>query len=446
MINRRNLLQLGTSAMAGVNLPSLLLAENQKQRTAIPKADNCIIIFLNGGPSHLDMWDMKPDGPEESRGHFKPIQSSLTGVHVSEHLPGLSKVMDRCTLVRSMHHSVNNSHAAAVYVSMTGHDRGEQGGGFKPTDNPGPGAVAAKLRPSSADTIQHACLPYKTLEGAKGPPQPGFWGGYLGQAFDPMWITNDPNSADFAIPEFTLDKSVNGNRISQRSALLQRFNSRLTNQKKNQLLSSMTSFQQQAYDILTSTTVQTAFRIQEEPEKLRDAYGRNIYGQSVLLARRMLEAGTRVVTVSWAPDANATWDTHSGNFDKLKGSLLPQFDSAFSTLITDLEDRGMIDRTLVCVLGDFGRTPKINNNSAGRDHWNFCYSILLAGAGIKKGHVHGSSDRRGAFPNDLPTSPGDILATMYRIIGIDHELELYDRFNRPHQVVKNGSVVHGLLA
>ena len=239
---------------------------------------------------------------------------------------------------------------------------------------------------------------------------------------------------------------MTGNRISQRSALLQRFNSRLSNQKKNQLLSSMTSFQQQAYDILTSSTVQTAFRIQEEPEKLRDAYGRNIYGQSVLLARRMLEAGTRVVTVSWAPDANATWDTHSGNFDKLKGSLLPQFDSAFSTLMTDLEDRGMIDRTLVCVLGDFGRTPKINNNNAGRDHWNFCYSILLAGAGIKKGHVHGSSDHQGAFPNDLPTAPGDILATMYRILGIDHELELYDRFNRPHQVVKNGSVVHDLLA
>lgn len=445
-LTRRKLLHVGSSAVTGVNLASLLRADQHPLRMGVPQADNCIIIFLNGGPSHLDMWDMKPEGPEDSRGQFKPIQSSLPGVQVCELLPNLSQVIDRCTLVRSMNHSVNDSHAAAVYVAMTGHDRGEQGGGFKPTDNPCPGAVATKFRPSLPDAIQHACLPYKTKEGASGPPQPGFWGGYLGQSFDPLWITQDPNADNFSIPEFTLQESVNNSRIAQRSKLLQHFNKNLARRKENVLLDNMTIFQQHAYDILTSSKVKSAFRIQEEPEKLREAYGRNIYGQSILLARRMIEAGTRVVTISWAPDANATWDTHHGNFRKLKNSLLPQFDAAFGTLMVDMEERGLIDRTLICVLGDFGRTPKINNHQAGRDHWNFCYSILLAGAGIKKGHVYGASDRQGAFPNDLPTTPGDILATMYKILGINHELELYDRFNRPQQIVKNGSVVDDLLA
>jgi uncharacterized protein (DUF1501 family) len=178
---------------------------------------------------------------------------------------------------------------------------------------------------------------------------------------------------------------------------------------------------------------------------MRDSYGRNIYGQSVLLARRLIEAGTRVVTVSWAPDANATWDTHSGNFKKLKNTLLPQFDQASSALLADLDQRGMLERTLVAVVGDFGRTPKINKSDAGRDHWNFCYTIMLAGGGIRPGFVYGASDRQGAYVNDLPTSPADVLATMYRLMGIDHRIELYDRFNRPHQIVSKGSVVHEVL-
>jgi uncharacterized protein (DUF1501 family) len=191
--------------------------------------------------------------------------------------------------------------------------------------------------------------------------------------------------------------------------------------------------------------VQSAFRIQEEKESTRERYGRNIYGQSVLLARRLVEAGTRVVTVSWAPDANATWDTHGGNFKKLKNTLLPQFDASCSSLLQDLHERGMLERTLVAVLGDFGRTPKINKNDGGRDHWNFCYSIMLAGGGIRPGFVYGASDRTGAFPNDKPTTPSDIIATIYRLLGIDHQRELYDRFDRPHQIVTKGNVVHDLL-
>ena len=441
------MLQLGAASMLGLGLPDLLAADQQKTvHGIVPQADRCIIIFLNGGPSHLDMWDMKPDGPTDSQGQFKPIASSLPGVQFSEHLPRLSKQMHRSTLVRSMHHTVNNSHAAAVYVSMTGHDRGEMGGGFKPTDNPTPGAVLTHLRPPPADVVPHACLPYQTKEGAKGPPQPGFRGGLLGRTFDPLWILKDPNAADFSVPEFHLRDDMNNGRVSTMSSLLASLNQSLPAGPEHPPLAAMHRFQQRALDILTSARVQNAFRIDQEPAARRDAYGRNIYGQSVLLARRLLEAGTRLVTVSWAPDANATWDTHSGNFSKLKESLLPQFDMATGSLLDDLAERSMLERTLVAILGDFGRTPKINNNSAGRDHWNFCYTVMLAGGGIRPGHVYGASDPAGAYPADNPTTPADILATIYRLLGVDHRQQLYDRFERPHQVVSRGNVVPGLLS
>ena len=444
--SRRDVLRLGSAGLLGLSLPQLLQAEQAATaKTIAPKADACIVIFLNGGPSHLDMWDMKPDAPAETRGEFNPIASSLPGVQFSEHLPKLAKHMHRSTVIRSMHHSVNNSHAAAVYVALTGHDRGEQGGGFKPTDNPPPGAVAAHLRPTPVDTVPYVSLPYKTKEGAKGPPQPGFYGGWMGQGFDPLWILKDPNAKDFSVPEFSLNQDISTERLEKRASLLSRYNDRLTENIQSRPFAAIDRFQQQAFDILTSRTVQSAFRIQEEKESTRERYGRNIYGQSVLLARRLVEAGTRVVTVSWAPDANATWDTHGGNFKKLKNTLLPQFDASCSSLLQDLHERGMLERTLVAVLGDFGRTPKINKNDGGRDHWNFCYSIMLAGGGIRPGFVYGASDRTGAFPNDKPTTPSDIIATIYRLLGIDHQRELYDRFDRPHQIVTKGNVVHDLL-
>jgi hypothetical protein len=426
-----------------LTLPEILRADQRRGRFP-PRADACIVICLNGGPSHLDMWDMKPDGPTETRGEFKPISTSLPGLQVSEHLPKLSRHMHRCTLIRSMHHSVNNAHAAAVYVALTGHDRGEIGGGFLPTDNPPPGAVAALLRPTPKHVVPHVALPYMTKEGAKGPPQPGFFGGWMGRAFDPLWILRDPNHPEFSVPEFSLRREVSPARLAKRSDLLANLNTRIPGGAAPPL-DAMNRFQSQARDVLTSQTTQRAFRIQSEPVEMRDSYGRNIYGQSVLLARRLIEAGTRVVTVSWAPDANATWDTHSGNFKKLKNTLLPQFDQASSALLADLDQRGMLERTLVAVVGDFGRTPKINKSDAGRDHWNFCYTIMLAGGGIRPGFVYGASDRQGAYVNDLPTSPADVLATMYRLMGIDHRIELYDRFNRPHQIVSKGSVVHEVL-
>ena len=208
----------------------------------------------------------------------------------------------------------------------------------------------------------------------------------------------------------------------------------------------MSQMQGRALDILSSEETQRAFRLSDEAASLRDSYGRNIYGQSALLARRLIEAGTRVVTISWAPDANATWDTHGGNFKTLKTTLLPQLDAAYASLVDDLSARGMLDRTLIAVLGDFGRTPKVNGNQGGRDHWNFCYSLMMTGGGFQRGLIYGTSDSTGAFPATHPLVPGDIISTIYHTLGIAPETEIFDQFQRPYRVVPGGEIVTDLLA
>lgn len=440
-VSRRELLRAGSIGALGLTLPQLLQA-GQSQSGA-SRADACIVIYLNGGPSHLDMWDMKPDAPVEIRGEFRPISTSLSGLQICEHLPRLAQWMHRATLVRSMSHSVNNSHAAAVYAALTGHDRGEEGGGAKPTDHPGPGAVLARLQPPAPGALPYVALPYKTQEGAGGPLQPGFLAGMLGASYDPFWVLDDPNAPNFRVRNLSLPDEVSPGRMIDRSQLLSALDRPQRGQKT---LDVMNDFQRQAFDLLTTSAVQRAFDLEREPLRARERYGRNIYGQSVLLARRLIESGTRVVTMSWAPDANATWDTHGGNFEKLKTTLLPQFDSACSSLVEDLEQSGRLDRTIVAVLGDFGRTPKINNNAGGRDHWNACYSILLFGGGFKSGCVYGVSDRTGSQPLEGNLKPGDVLATLYRLLGVDPKMNIYDVLDRPHQLVPNGKVVQQLLA
>jgi hypothetical protein len=445
--SRRQILEIGALGLAGVSLPRLLRAEASATASGTTaRADSCIIIFLDGGPSHLDMWDMKPEAPDGIRGEFKPIPTSLPGVQFSEHLPRLATQMHRATLIRSMHHSVNNAHAAAVYTALTGHDRGEIGGGTLPTDNPSPGSVLAMVRPPERQIVPHITLPYITKEGAGGPPQPGFFGGLLGRAYDPLFVLRDPNSPDFAVPELTLLGDVSLERLEARRALLSEVDRRFATSSGRLTQESMDRFQQRALDLLTAETTQQAFRLSSEPDSVRDSYGRNIYGQSVLLARRMIEAGTRMVTIAWAPDANATWDTHGSNFKNLKGTLLPQFDAACASLISDLADRGLLERTVVAVLGDFGRTPKINANNAGRDHWNFCYSVLFAGGGFKPGFVYGASDKIGAFPARNAMTPGECIATLYHVLGIDAGMFIHDQFDRPHRLVPKGDVVADLLA
>lgn len=446
-LSRRRLLEIGSLGLAGITLPRLFEAEARAAAEGLtPRADSCIIIFLNGGPSHLDMWDMKPEAPDGIRGEFKPIDTSLPGVQLSEHLPRLATELHRATLVRSMHHSVNNAHAAAVYTSLTGHDRGEIGGGALPTDHPSPGSVLAMLRPPEQTIVPHVTLPYITKEGAGGPPQPGFFGGILGRAYDPLFVLRDPNAADFAVPELTLASDVSLERLAARRSLFDGLDRERSAMPVRETLDAMDRMQHRALDLLTSPDTQRAFRLSEEPDAVRDSYGRNIYGQSVLLARRLIEAGTRLVNISWAPDANATWDTHGSNFHSLKGTLLPQFDAACTSLIADLAARGRLDRTLVAVMGDFGRTPKINANNGGRDHWNYCYTLMLVGGGIRAGYVHGASDRIGAFPALDPLVPGDIISTIYHLLGISPASEIHDSLGRPFRLVPAGSLVPELLA
>jgi hypothetical protein len=443
-LTRRQVLQIGTAGIAGLTLPNLLRAQSESRdfnRNA--RADACILIYLNGGPSHLDMWDMKPEAPAEVRGEFKPIPSSVPGLSVGEHLPRMAKVMHLATVVRSMHHSVNNAHAAAVYAALTGHDRGELGGGAKPTDYPAIGSVLALQRPPKTPVVPHVCMPFITKEGAGGPPQPGFFGGWLGRAADPLFILRDPNAPNFALPELDPGSDIDGSRIAARRTLLGSIESGRS--LSDRQLQDMSAFQAKAFDLLTSEATRQAFQIDREPAGLRDGYGRNIYGQSTLLARRLIEAGTRTACISWAPDANATWDTHGGNFTKLKNELLPQLDRAVSALLNDLEARGMLERTVVAIMGDFGRTPKINPG-AGRDHWNFCYSLMLAGGGFKRGYVHGASDRIGARPSLNPLGPADIVASIYHCLGIPHDLEMQDRLQRPFVLCPWGEPVRELLA
>ena len=443
-ISRRRMLQVGSLGMLGLTLQDLLLAESQKQKSEkAASADSCILIFLNGGPSHLDMWDMKPGAPAEIRGEFKPTATSMPGVQFSEHLPRLARQMHQCALIRSAHHSVNNAHAAAVYAALTGHDRGENGGGTKPTDHPAIGSVTGLLRPPRTPVVPYVSMPYITQEGRGGPPQPGFFGGLLGRNRDPLFILRDPNEPTFGMPELAPAGDLSSTRLESRKLLIHDLGSG-RGLSQNQSPAEMGDFQTKAFDLLTAPATQAAFRLDREPAKLREAYGRNIYGQSTLLARRLIEAGTRVACISWAPDANATWDTHGNNFKTLKATLLPQLDMAVSSLLYDLIERGRFDKTLVVVMGEFGRSPKVNPG-AGRDHWNFCYSLMLAGGGIKRGYVHGSSDKIGGQPSNNPVTPADIVATIYQCLGIPSDLELHDRQGKPFQLVPWGSPIRELM-
>lgn len=450
-MSRRQLLRVGAlgagAVCGGLALPRLLQAEAEAPQYGIrPSADNCILLFLDGGPSHLDMWDMKPEAPEGIRGEFKSIDTSLPGYRMSEHMPKISQLMHRATVVRSMHHTVNNSHGAAVYTALTGLDRGEIGGLVAQTDHPCMGAVLAKLRPTPPNIVPHVHLPYITQEGAGNPPQPGFFGGFLGRSYDPLFVLKDPNSPDFRVPELTLQNEISSARLTDRRHLFESIGAELPLRTDRSPASEMTSMQSRALDLLSSEKTQRAFRLTDESDADRERYGRNIYGQSVLLARRMIEAGTRLATISWAPDANATWDTHGGNFEKLKTTLLPQLDAACSSLVTDLAERGMLERTIVAVFGDFGRTPRVNGNNGGRDHWNYCYSLMLIGGGFKGGRIYGSSDGTGAFPASQALVPGDIISTIYHALGIPSEHQIFDKFQRPYPVVPAGEVVYDLLA
>src|SRR5438128_524624 len=334
-ITRRNMLQIGAIGALNLALPQVLAAGERPARTGrAPRADSCILVFLNGGSSHLDMWDMKPDLPKELRSEFQPIATSVPGIQVCEHLPRLARLMSHCALVRSVHHD-QVAHAPAVYTALTGVRSNVRAGivGARPTDHPAIGSVIGRFRPPTSPVAPYVLMPYLTAEGAGGPPQPGFLGGWLGKTHDPFLVLQGGPSPDgFNLPALVPGVGMTPQRVRDRRRLLAGLN-----QASAPVVAGpgqeMERLQAKACDLLTSAAAQRAFQLDQEPARVRDAYGRNIYGQSLLLARRLVEAGTRLACISWAPDANATWDTHGGNFVKLKDQLLPPFDIGFSQLL-----------------------------------------------------------------------------------------------------------------
>jgi hypothetical protein len=468
-ISRRDWLRVGGLGILGLSLPGLLRAEDteRRQRSRLSsaqgdgrgRAKSCILLYLAGGPSQPDMWDMKPDAPVEIRGEFKPIATTLPGIRMCEHLPRVARQAHHVTLIRSAHHNVGHAHCAASYFVLTGEDRGDSVDAFgaRPIDYPGIGAVLARLRPPERPVVPFVSAPYVMTEGIGGPPSPGIYGGWMGHAYDPFEVNRhrsekeDPNSPDFGFPELTLRADVDPGRLDGRRGLLGQVNDRFDALQRDGVAGTMGAYQRRAFTLLTSDTTRRAFDLSREPEALRAAYGRNSYGQTCLLARRLVEAGTRMVVVRWAPDCNATWDTHGTianqppAFKVLKETLLPQLDAGLGTLLEDLHVRGLLAETLVVAMGEFGRSPKVNP-WAGRDHWPRCYSVFLAGGGVRGGHVYGKSGKTGEDPSEDPVTPHDIVATLYSLLGIPPETELPDQLGRPIRLGGPGQVLRGVLA
>jgi hypothetical protein len=445
-LSRRHLLGIGGSGLLGLSLFRLLHSKAESSTGGlVPKADACILVFLPGGPSHLDTWDMKPSAPTEIRGEFQSIATSAPGVRICQHMPRLARLMHHVSIVRSVSHNVRISHGAAAYVALTGHDRGERAdSGPSSDDYPAVGSVVGLRRPPRAGGVPYVWMPTATRHGSSSQLS-GMQGGWLGRTHDPLVVNPEDDGARTPlVPQ----ENVRADRLNGRMRLLDVLARHDNSLKTSPHGRELRGFQEKAIDLITSPAVQRAFQIDQEPQSVRDSYGDSVYGESALLARRLIEAGTRVACVAMAPDTNQRWDSHSNLFGNYRRILLPELDAALASLISDLAERRMLNRTLVVVMGEFGRTPRIVNDrlgGPGRDHWSRCYNLLLAGGGIKGGYVHGSSDRIGAEPMSCPVTPADVIATVYHCLGVPHELEIRDRLNRPHQLVPWGNPITELL-
>ena len=437
--DRRTMLQVGSLGLLGLSQADLLRAESEKAQQATAKS--VILLFQFGGASHHDTFDMKPDAPAEIRGEFKPIKSAVAGRPVCEHLPKLARMADRYSLVRSVGHK-SSSHNPGAYVSLTGRESLVNIVTLNASahDFPHPGSIVDYLDHARRDVPTSIALPTMIADGPFRTP--GEFAGLLGRRYDPVWVLKDPNSKDFNVDELKLPSGVDVTRINDRQQSLQKLNalSQLADQTAD--IKGLTEYQARAVQLLTSEATRQAFDIHSESKATRDRYGRNQYGQSVLLARRLVEAGVRFVTVYYSRSISG-WDTHKNNFATLKGSRLPQTDLALSALLADLTDRGLLDETLVYWTGDFGRTPKINAN-AGRDHWPPCGTVLMAGGGIQGGRAYGSSDATGAYAQTNPSTPGDITATVFHALGFDPGTEIHDQLNRPLPI-SNGRAIRPLF-
>lgn len=459
-LRRREALSAGALALFGANLPALLRAENRAAAEKQPRerqarARSVILINLFGGPPHMDLFDLKPQAPSAIRGEFQPISTPIPGVQVCEHLPQIARLMDKATLIRTYAHKYNSHNP---YNVLTGFDGGSDRDNYfaKRTDHPSIGSVCQYAGLGST-----LVPPYVTMPAFPGYSQSlrraGPYGGYLGGRFDPLMTTCLPQfsreSKSFydpvipygspippmqsSVPELSLD------RLHRRHSLMNQFDAHVAQLERSPATDRLDDSLQQAFALLSSTRTRAAFDIDAESPGVRDRYGRNLWGSCALMARRLVEAGTTFVTIHWESDHGGHWDLHENNFGMLKQHL-PQLDQLTSALITDLEGRDLLDQTLVIVMGEMGRTPRINGN-AGRDHWPQCGFSLLFGGGVKRGAVLGTTDKIAALPIDRPVSTGDLAATIYFLLGVDPELMVTDLQGRPVGISHGGKPLHEII-
>ncbi len=427
---RREFLQVGFSGFAGIGLSGLLAGRAQALASAAPRAKSMIMVFCTGAPSHIDTFDMKPDAPTSIRGEFSPIATNVPGISICEHLPRLATMTDRLAIVRSMTHS-NLNHLNSTHWILTG--QAQPGAFFDKIasrgDYPCIASALNYLRPSRDGVPTGVTLPTFLMEGPL--VWPGQHAGFLGPKHDPWHIRQDPNQAGFHVDDLALPEGFTVERLHQRLDLL----GHLSAIEATPARDTLSEQRKQALSFLLSGKVARAFDLNKEDPKVRDRYGRHMFGQSLLLAKRLVEAGVPIVQANMGRVQN--WDTHSNNFKRLKKDLLPPLDQGVASLLDDLARTGKLDETLVVITGEFGRTPRIGagtgnaNTPDGRDHWARVFTTVLAGAGVRGGQTIGQSDRIGAYPGSRPFTPADLAATIYRALGVDPATEIVDRLNRP---------------
>jgi hypothetical protein len=446
-LDRRNFVRVGAAGVVGAALPFASQAVRGNEPGS-GRAKSVLIVLLSGGPSQLDMLDPKPDAPAEVRGEFSTIGTKIPGVRVCEHLPKLAQQTDRWSIIRSLAHPEHN-HLLATHVALTGRPTPVPRGGTdldrveSRHDFPNFAAALDFIRPRHDGIPSGVSLPNYFIEGPL--TWPGQHAGFLGPKHDPWQINRDPNEPKFRIDSLSLQEGVNAPRLQSRRELLDSFNRDQTSLAGSGKATSLGEQQDVAFSLLTSARMTQAFELQQESDATRDRYGRNKFGQSLLLSRRLIEAGVPVVQA--AMGIVQTWDTHVDNWGVLKNKLLPQLDMGLAALMDDLTASGLLDQTLVIVMGEFGRTPKVSvlpgETLPGRDHWAHAYSALFAGAGVLGGQVVGQTDYKAAYPVTQPWAPANVCGTVFSALGVSREATIMDPLGRPHHLL-NGKVIEPL--
>jgi hypothetical protein len=423
------LLKVGALALGGATLADWVQAKARGTTQRLPQRDLAVIqVFMGGGPSHIDMYDLKPNAPAEIRGEFRAIDTCVSGIRICEHLPLQAAQMDKIALVRSVSHH-NPSHLPSSHLILTGY---EPPVAQRDNSNPFVGSVVAKLRGPIAPAMPaYVAVPRRVSFGGSA---------YLGAADDPFMTEDDPNSPTYRVRHLALSADLSAERLEKRSALLRSLDRLRRQGDAAAEIQALDDYSQEALRMITGRKAAEALDISREDARVRDHYGRTSIGQNCLLARRLVEAGVRYVTCM----SGGGWDTHVNNFAELKNVALPRYDRAVATLVSDLHERGLFDRVLVMAFGEFGRTPSINRD-AGRDHWPSAMCVLFAGGGLKVGQVIGATDSRAAFPSTMPYSPRDVLATMYHQMGIDWKDVFHDQTNRPMPILPDGQTIVELI-